>query len=46
LVELPAQEQAGQLLLPLAELITTTASAIDEVIELAGRARIEAVLRP
>jgi len=45
LAEFPAQEQAGQLLLPLVELVTTTASAIDEVIELAGRASIEAVLR-
>ena len=34
----------GQLLLPLLELITNTESAVDELIDLAGRATIEAVL--
>lgn len=36
--------QDGQLLLPLLDLITNTESAVDELIELAGRATIEAVL--
>jgi len=36
--------QDGQLLLPLLELITNTEAAIDELIDLAGRATIEAIL--
>jgi len=36
--------QDGQLLLPMLELITQTESAVDEVIDVAGRAAIEAVL--
>ncbi len=34
----------GQLLLPLLELITNTEAAVDELIDLAGRATIEAIL--
>jgi len=45
LAEFLAKEQAGQLLLPLLELMTQTAEAVDEVIDLAGRAAIEALLR-
>jgi len=36
--------QDGQLLLPLLELITNTEAAVDELIDLAGRATIEAIL--
>ena len=36
--------QDGQLLLPMLDLITQTESAVDEVIDVAGRAAIEAVL--
>ena len=36
--------QDGQLLLPLLDLILNTESAIDEVIDVTGRAAIEAVL--
>ena len=35
----------GQLLLPMLELITQTELAVDELIDLAGRATIEAVLK-
>jgi putative transposase len=37
--------QEGQLLLPLVELVTHTEIALDEVIDVTGRAAIEAVLR-
>ena len=36
--------QEGQLLLPLVELITDTEMALDELIDITGRAAIEAVL--
>ena len=36
--------QDGQLLLPLLDLILNTESAIDEVIDVTGRAAIEAIL--
>ncbi len=36
--------QDGQLLLPLLELITNTEAAVDDLIDLAGRATIEAIL--
>jgi len=42
--QLTFYERNGQLLLPMLDLITQTESAVDEVIDVAGRAAIEAVL--
>jgi transposase-like protein len=45
MAEFLAKGEAGQVLLPLMELLVQTEIALDEVVDLAGRATIEAVLQ-